>query len=91
MGVGGAAPRERGGRGSRPFLGSSAGVAVRAISPPSGPEGPDDGGTCAQAFGRPGLPVPSAAPGRSARIGRRRPDRPGPCGSETGRGRRPTR
>ena len=81
----------RGGRGSRPFLGSSAGVALRTISPQSGSEEPGDGGTCTQAFGRPGLPVPSAAPGRSARIGRRRPSQPGSCESETGRGRRPTR
>ena len=89
-GTGGAAPPERGGRGSRPFLGSSVGVASGAISSPKRPEG-QVGATCAGAFGRPGLPVPSAASGRSARADSRHPSRPGPCGSETGPGRRPTR
>ena len=39
-GTGGAAPPEGGGRGSRPFLGNSVGVATDAISSPEEPEGP---------------------------------------------------
>ena len=72
----------RGGAGAAqsPFLGSSVGVATGAISSPRRHEGLG-GATCAGAFGRPGLPVPSAASGRGARGGRRGPERPGPCGS----------
>ena len=88
-GTGGAAPD---GAGAAHVPSSAARPALRCVLLVlRRPRGADDGGTCAQAFGRPGLPVPSAAPGRSARIGRRRPSQPGSCESETGRGRRPTR
>ena len=87
-GTGGAAPE---GAGAAHVPSSAARLALRCALLVLRLATREEGGTCAQAFGRPGLPVPSAAPGRSARIGRRRPDWPGPCGSETGRGRRPTR
>lgn len=74
-------PTRGGGRGSRPFLGSPVGVATDAISSPQR-HGGQGGATCAGAFGRPELPVPSAASGRSARADRRHPGRPCPCGSE---------
>ena len=68
-GTGGAAPNEGGGRGSRPFLGSSAGVAPRAISPPSAPRGktevpargPSAGLGCRSRAPRPGEVHASAA------------------------------
>ena len=90
-GTGGAAPRGGGAGAARdPFLGSSVDVAAGAISSPQR-HGGQGGATCAGAFGRPGLPVPSAASGRSARAHRRHPPRPGPLGSGTATGRRPAR